>query len=68
MSHNSSISGMGEFVTAIRVIDEKRMLLIMVGINIILSLELRERICKVSVGINLQARTAEFRFFTGEEK
>ncbi len=38
MSHNStSISGMGEPVLAIRVINEKRMLLIMVGINIILS-------------------------------
>ncbi len=37
MSHNSSISGIGESVQAIRVINEKRMLLIMVGINIILS-------------------------------
>ncbi len=37
MSHNSSISGMGEPVQAIRVIDEKWLLLIMVGINIILS-------------------------------
>jgi hypothetical protein len=37
MSHNSSISGMGEPVLAIRVINEKQMLLIMVGINIILS-------------------------------
>ncbi len=37
MSHNSSISGMGEPVLAIRVINEKRMLLIMVGINIMLS-------------------------------
>ncbi len=37
MSHNSSISGMGEPVQAIRVINEKRMLLIMVGNNIILS-------------------------------
>ena len=37
MSHNSSISGMGEPVQAIRVINEKRMLLITVGINIILS-------------------------------
>ncbi len=37
MSHNSSISGMGEPVPAIRVINEKRMLLITVGINIILS-------------------------------
>ncbi len=34
MSHNSSISGMGEPVPAIRVTNEKRMLLIMVGINI----------------------------------
>ncbi len=37
MSHNSSISGMGEPVPAIRVKYEKRMLLIMVGINIMLS-------------------------------
>ncbi len=37
MSHNSSISGMGEPVLAIRVINEKRMLLITVGINIMLS-------------------------------
>ncbi len=37
MSHNSSISGMVEYVQAIRGINEKRMFLIMVGINIILS-------------------------------
>ncbi len=37
MSHNSCISGMGEFVPAIRVINEKQMLLITVGINIMLS-------------------------------
>ncbi len=37
MSHNSSISGMGEPVQAIRVKIEKRMLQIMVGIMIILS-------------------------------
>ncbi len=37
MPHNSSISGMGESVQAIRVINKKRLLLIMVGINIILS-------------------------------
>ncbi len=37
MSHNSSISGMGEPVPAIRVIDEKQMFLITVGITIILS-------------------------------
>ncbi len=37
MSHNSSISGMGEPVQAIRVINEKRLLLIMVEINTILS-------------------------------
>ncbi len=38
MSHNStSISGMGEPVQAIRVKNEKRILQIMVGINIILS-------------------------------
>ncbi len=39
MSHNSSISGMGEPVPAIRVINEKWMLLIMVGNNIMLSCE-----------------------------
>ncbi len=37
MSHNSSISGMGEPVQAIRVIHEKWLLQIMVGIYIILS-------------------------------
>ncbi len=37
MSHKSSISGMGEPVQAIRVINEKQLHLIMVGINIILS-------------------------------
>jgi hypothetical protein len=37
MSHNSSISGVGEPVPAIRVINEKRMLLITVVINIMLS-------------------------------
>ncbi len=37
MPHNSSSSGMGEPVPAIRVINEKQMLLIMVGINIMLS-------------------------------
>ncbi len=37
MSHNSSIAGMGEPVPAIRVINEKRMLLITVGISIMLS-------------------------------
>ncbi len=37
MSHKSIISGMGEPVQAMRVINEKQLLLIMVGINIILS-------------------------------
>ena len=37
MSHNSGISGMVEPVPAIRVINEKQMLQIMVGINIMLS-------------------------------
>ena len=53
MSHNStSISGMGEPVQAMRVKNEKRMLQIMVGINIILSCGLEyvklawEFICK----------------------
>ena len=33
MSHNTSISGMGKPMPAIRVINEKQMLLITVGIN-----------------------------------
>jgi hypothetical protein len=37
ISHKSSISGMGEPVQAIRVINEKQLLLIMVGFNILLS-------------------------------
>ncbi len=37
MSHNSSISRMVEPVLAIRVINEKQMLLIKIGINIMLS-------------------------------
>ncbi len=37
MSHNSSISGMGEPVQATRLINEKQLLQIMAGINIILS-------------------------------
>jgi hypothetical protein len=37
LSHKSRISGMGEPVQAIRVKKEKQLLLIMVGINIILS-------------------------------
>ncbi len=37
MSHDSSISGMREPVQAIRVINEKRLLLITVGIKIMLS-------------------------------
>jgi hypothetical protein len=37
MSHKSSISGMGEPVQAIRVINEKQFLLIMVGVNITVS-------------------------------
>ncbi len=37
MLYKSSISGMGEPVQAIRVINEKRLLLIMVRISIILS-------------------------------
>ncbi len=37
MSNNSSISGMGEPVQAIRLINEKQLLQIMVGVNIILS-------------------------------
>jgi hypothetical protein len=35
MSHKSSISGIGEPVQAIRVINEKQLLLIMIGFNII---------------------------------
>ncbi len=37
MLHNGSVSGMGDPVQAIRVINEKRLLQIMVGIYIILS-------------------------------
>jgi hypothetical protein len=37
MSHKSSVSGMGGPVRAIRLINQKRLLLVMVGINIILS-------------------------------
>ena len=37
MSHKSSVSGMGGAVWAIRVINETRLLLILVGIKIILS-------------------------------
>ncbi len=37
MPHNSSISRMGEPVQAMRVINEKQLLLIMVGINLMLS-------------------------------
>jgi hypothetical protein len=37
MSHKTSVSGMGGPVRAIRVINEKQLLLILVGINIILS-------------------------------
>jgi hypothetical protein len=37
MSHNCSISGMGEPVQAIKVMNEKQTLLIMVGNNVILS-------------------------------
>ncbi len=37
MSHDSSITGMGEPVPAIRGIKEKQMFLITVGINIMLS-------------------------------
>ncbi len=37
MSHKSSISGMGEPVSAIRVMNKKLLLSIMVGINIMLS-------------------------------
>ncbi len=38
MAHKSSVSGMGGAVRAIRVINEKQLLLILVRINIILSL------------------------------
>ncbi len=64
MSHNSSISGMGEPVQAIRLINEKQLLQLTVGINIILSCGKK---CKICVGINLQARAGELRFLTGEE-
>jgi hypothetical protein len=64
MSHNSSISGMGEPVQAIILINEKRLLQIMVGINIILSCG--KKIFNVCMGIHLQARARELRFLTGE--
>ena len=64
MSHNSSISGMGEPVQAIRLINEKRLLQI---IRNYYNVELWERICKVCVGIHLQARAGELRFLAGEE-
>jgi hypothetical protein len=37
MSHKSSVSGMGGAVWAIRLINQKCLLLVMVGINLILS-------------------------------
>ncbi len=58
---------MGEPVQAIRLINERRLLQIMAGINIILSCGKEyvkfawEFIC------NLQARVGELRFLTGEE-
>ncbi len=65
MSHNSSICGMGEPVPAIRVINEKQMLLIRVGINIMLSCG--KEYVKLAWEF-IQARAGEFRFLTGEEK
>jgi hypothetical protein len=55
MSHNSSISGMEEPVQAIRVINEKQLLQIMVGNNIIFScgkeyVKAWEFICKPGQG------------------
>ncbi len=50
---------------AIRVINEKQLLLIMVGINIILNFGNKYE--KVSVGIHRQARAGELGFLTLEE-
>ncbi len=58
MLHNSSISGIGEPVLAIEVINEKWMLLITVGINILLSCG--KEYVKLAWEI--------IRFLTGEEK
>ncbi len=66
MSHNSSISGMGEPVQAIRVINEKLLLQIMVGNNIILSCG-REYV-KVAWEFICKVRAEKFGFLTGEEK
>jgi hypothetical protein len=64
MSHKSSVSGMEGPLQAIRVINEKQLLVVFIGINI---LQFWERICKVSVGIHTQARAGELRFLTFEE-
>ncbi len=66
MSHNSSIYGMGEPVPAIRVINEKKMLLITIGINVMLSCG--KECVKLVWEFILQARVGEFRFRTREEK
>jgi hypothetical protein len=68
MSHKSSVSGMGEAVCrqqAIRVINERQLLLILIGVHIIF--KFWERICKVSMGIHRQARAGELEFLTDEE-
>ncbi len=65
MSHKSSISGMREPVQAIRVKTEKRLLLIMVEINIILICG--KEYVKLAWGIHLQVGVGEFGFLTGEE-
>jgi hypothetical protein len=65
MSHNSSISGMGEPVQAIRVINEKRLLLIMVEINIILSCG--KEYVKLGWEFICNPGQENLDFFTGEE-
>jgi len=73
MSHNSSISGMGEPVPAIRVINEKQMLLSVVGINIMLSCRKEyvklawEFICKPGQE-NLDFLQVKKREMTGKKK
>ncbi len=66
MSHNSIISGMGEPVPAIRVINEKRMLLFTGGINIILSCG--KEYVKLAWEFICKPGRENLDFFSGEEK
>jgi hypothetical protein len=65
MSHNSSISRMGEPVQAITVINEKQLLLIMVVINIILSCG--KEYVKLAWEFIFEPGWGECGFLTGEE-